>query len=196
MRRLICALFLLSAACRIGEVEPLPIAGPVPGVVAVWPVAIGGDPPGADVWFAGLSSALGRRGYRVLTPGLTRELLKSYELTEDLAKFGPALRADAVMQLEIREFDADGTSAVQHANWDLSWRLISTRGFGEQWSFRHQGYYSQAARYQVDPGRSFDEHSDPPIIVPIGGLGPRGFRTPAELLASLHNQAMERLPKL
>jgi hypothetical protein len=198
MRHACWLLLVVVGSCRIGGVETLPISGDAPSVIAVWPLAVGGDPPQADVWFAGLSQALARRGYRVLPPGVTRELLAGSELAKNApgSSVGRVLRADAVLRLEIREFEADGRAAVQHAQWDIVWHLVSTRGYGEQWSFRHHGTYSQAARASFDPGRSFDEQHTPPDIVPIGGLGPRGFRSPADLLASLHNQAMERLPKL
>lgn len=196
----LCCLLLLATmvgSCRIGGVEPVPISGVVPAVVAVWPVAIGAEPPEAALWFSGLSSALGRRGYHVLTPGITRELLAASELTVSAteSEIGRALRADALLRLEVREFEADGSTALQHAQWDLVWHLVSTRGHGEQWSFHHHGNYQQAARGSYDPGRSLDEFHTPPEIVPIGGRGPRGFRDPAELLAHLHNQAMEHLPK-
>lgn len=201
--RLRCLLLLATllattlGACRIGGVEPLPISGVVPEVVAVWPVAIGAVPPESAVWFAGLSSALGRRGYRVLTPGITRELLGGLDLALNVTNtdIGRALRADALLRLEVREFEAEGSTALQHAQWDLVWRLVSTRGHGVQWSYHHHGSYQQTARGTYDPGRSLDVHHAPPEIVPIGGRGPRGFRDAAELLAQLHNSAMERLPK-
>ena len=198
MRSSCLLLMTVLGACRLGGVEPLPISGVAPEVVAVWPVAAGGDPPEADMWFTGLSSALGRRGYRVLTPGITRELLGGSDLAVSAteANIGRALRADAVLRLEVREFEADGGTALQHAQWDLVWHLVSTRGYGEQWSFHHHGNYDQMARDTYDPGRSLDEHHAPPAIVPVGGRGPRGFRSPADLLAHLHNQAMEHLPKL
>lgn len=196
MRR--AALWLLAClgACRIGGVEPLPIRGEVPQVVAIWPLAVGANPPESEVWFTGLASALGRRGYRVVTPGVVREVLSSSDLTAGAtdSHVGRALRADAVLRLEVRRFEADGARALQHADWDLAWHLISTRGHGTQWSYQHNGTYHQAARVMRNPGRRLEEQRDMPDIVPIGGRGPRGFRDPAELLAHLHNAALERLP--
>jgi len=193
------ALLLLGClgACRIGGVEPLPITGEVPQVVAIWPLAVGASPPEADLWFTGLASALGRRGYRVVTHGVTREVLSSSDLTAGAtdSHIGRALRADAVLRLEVRAFEADGTRALQHAEWDLEWHLVSTRGHGTQWSYQHTGTYNQAARLPRNPGRRIEEQRDMPDIVPVGGRGPRGFRDPAELLAHLHNTAMEHLPK-
>ncbi|MFT4513206.1 MAG: hypothetical protein ACI89X_001253 [Planctomycetota bacterium] len=188
---------LLLGACRIGG-EPLPISGQAPEVIAVWPMAIGAEPPESDLWFAGLTSALLRRGYRVLPPGITAELLRTSDIAasaNNLEGFGRALRADAVLRLEVRRFDAEGSSGLQHAEWDLKWRLLSTRGYGEQWAFAHHGHYHQADHSTFDPGRSLDEHSEPRDIVPIGGARSPSFRNAAGLMANLNNLAASYLPK-
>lgn len=198
MRRVGSLLLLASlASCRIGGVEPLPLTGEVPQVVAIWPLALGAEPAEAEVWFSGLSMALGRRGYRVITPGMAREVLGQSDLTAGATEshVGRALRADAILQLEVRAFEADGTTALQHAEWDLSWHLLSTRGHGRQWTYRHNGNYHQAARVTFDPNRRLDRQQDMPDIIPVGGRGPKGYRNPSDLLAHLHSLAMEHLPK-
>lgn len=196
MRTIALLGLLLLGACRIGS-EPLPISGKAPEVIAIWPMAIGAEPPGSELWFAGLSSALSRRGYRVLPHGITAELLRTSDIAanaDNIEGVGRALRVDAVLRLEVRRFDAEGSSGLQHAEWDLKWRLLSTRGLGEQWAYGHHGHYHQADRATFDPGRSLDEQHQPRDIVPIGGRGSRGFRSAADLMANLNNMAMSRLP--
>lgn len=197
MRAFALAALLVLAACRIGG-EPLPISGDAPQVIAIWPMAIGAEPPDSDLWFAGLTSALSRRGYRVLPAGITAELLRTSDIAanaDNIEGVGRALRADAILRLEVRRFDAEGRGALQHAGWDLRWRLLSTRGFGEQWAYDHHGHYHQADRDSFDPGRSLDEQHELPAIVPVGGRGPKSYRDAADLMAHLNNLAMERLPK-
>ena len=193
------SLLHVCAACQIGGVTPLPIVGDAPQTMAIWPMAIGGEPPDDEVWFSGLAVALGRRGYRVMPAGITAQLLRSSDLadaTSDEQALGRALRVDAILRLDVRRFDADGRSGLQHAEWDLQWRLLSTRGHGQQWSYEHHGLFHQAARASYDPGRSLDEQHQPRDIVPIGGSHLPSFRNTGELLMQLNNTAMLRLPKL
>ena len=187
----------LLGSCQLSGVEPLPIVGDTPEVIAIWPLATGGEPPDADLWFTGLAVALGRRGYRVLPPAITAQLLRSSDIAEnasDDAAIGPALRADAVLRLDVRQFEAAGSFGLQDAEWDLEWRLVSTRGFGQQWSYVHRGYYRQADHQSFDPGRSLDEQYRPRDIVPIGGNRVPSFRNVGDLLLQLNNTAMAHLP--
>lgn len=201
MRTTILGLVCLVAlcGCRFGSgVEPLPISGDVPETVAVWPVVVGAEPPADELWFTGLAYHLGRRGYRVIAPGVTRELLASSDLAvslDDEASIGRALMADAVLYVDFRAFDAKGGGALQDASWDVAWRLRSTRGQGQQWAFVSNGRWRQADRDPLDSSRSFDEQVDPPPIVPVGGNAVPGFRDVAELMAHLHRSAMDHLPE-
>ena len=188
---------LLLGACRLG-VEPLPMSGPAPEVIAIWPLAMGAEPPDSDLWFAGMTGAVSRRGYRVLPPGISAELLRTSDVaaqSNNIEGIGRALRADAVLRLEVRRFDAEGSAGLRHAEWDLKWRLLSTRGHGEQWSYTHHGHYHQADYASFDPGRSLDEQHEPRDIVPIGGNRSPSYRSAADLMASLNNRAMSLLPK-
>jgi hypothetical protein len=198
MRFVVCLLLvlLLASACRFGDVIPIPIRGDEPQVVAVWPIAEGASPPRDELWFVGLAAALSRRGYRVIPPGVTAELLRQEGLASasDLADIGRALRADALMRFDVKSFDADGERSLRSADWDLEWQLISTRGQGSQWAFEHRGYWQQIDADPFDPARSLDWHHQQPDIIPIGGLGGPNFRGPDELLARLHGQAMAHLP--
>ena len=190
-------LLTLLGSCQIGRIEPLSIAGEAPVVIAIWPMAIGGDPPDSELWFSGLSSSLTRRGYRVLPPGITAELLRGSDIAFSAASMeevGRAVRADAVMRVEVGRFDAEGSYGLQHAEWDFEWRLLSTRGYGEQWSYSHHGAYQQADRLSYDPGRRLDEQHQLPDIVPIGGDRRPNYRNAVDLVVDLSNLAMMHLP--
>ena len=184
---------LFSAA-----VETSPIRGEVPGTIAIWPFVSGGVPPDADLWFSGMSYHVGRRGYRVIAPGVAREVLIGSDiapaLSDDWGAVGRALHADAVLLVEVSSFEARPAGALRHASWDLTWRLVSTRGQGEQWSHRAHGRWRQADRDPMDATRRFDAMASPPPLVPIGGPRIPGFRDARDLLAHLHGAAMESLP--
>ncbi len=196
---LAAALVAASAGCRFGAaVEATPIVGAAPQTVAVWPFAAGAEPPGDDLWFHGLAYHLGRRGYRVVAPGVAREVLASSDLASGLrdeAAVGRALLADAVLYVEVRGFDASGGRALKEASWDIVWRLVSTRGEGQQWSYANRGSWRQADRAPLESFRSFDEQQEPPPILPIGGSDVPAFRDTRDVMAHLHRVAMARLPE-
>jgi len=172
--------------------------GDVPEVIAVWPMADGGEPADDELWFSGLAAALRERGYHVMPPGITVQLLRDSDLvttTSDEQAIGRALRADAVMRLQVRCFDADNSAGLKHAEWDLKWTLLSTRGQGELWSFSHYGNYQKPTGDAFDPGRRLEAQRDTGDIVPIGGYRSLSFRTSEELLAHLNYLAMSHLPK-
>jgi len=197
MRIAALVVLLFAAGCRVG-VEPIPIRGEVPETVAIWPFVSGAEPPTDELWFTGLSYQLGKRGYRVVAPGVAREVLGASDLVvslDDEVGVGRALGADAVLFLELRQFEADGEGVLQHASWDVVWRMLSTRGQGQQWAFAAHGRWRQADRDPLDSSRSLDEQREPPPIRPIGGSGVPGFRDVRELMAHLNQSAMERLPE-
>ena len=190
----------LAAGCRFsGAVEVSPVSGPPPATVAIWPLAEGGEPPDADLWFAGLAYQLGRRGYRVVAPGVTREVLLASDLATaaaDLPAVGRALDADALLVVELHAFEARGRDVLRAASWDVSWSLVSTRGLGRQWAHAAHGSWRQADRAPLDSPRGFDEFEDPGPLVSIGGSAVPSFRDVEELVAHLHRAAMQRLPEL
>lgn len=190
---------IFLTACRFSaQVETSPIRGEVPDTIAIWPLVSGGMPPDADLWFSGLAYHIGRRGYRVIAPGVAREVLLGSDITpsgaDDWGAVGRALNADAVLLLEVSSFEARPAGALQQASWDLAWRLVSTRGQGQQWTHRAHGRWRQADRDPLDATRRFDAMSSPPPLVPIGGHRLPGFRDARDLFAYLHRAAMERLP--
>ena len=190
----------VPGACRLAVIEPEPLAGPVPAVIAVWPVAVTDSGAAADVLLSGLGMAVRGRGYAVVSTAVGRELLVGADLLPPdgvprrLAAIGQALSADAVMVLDVRAFESRPTSVggLAEARWDLGWRLLSTRGGGVLWSHVHHGLWRNSDGGGFDPLRRLDAL---PEIVPIGGDGRWHFGSVRELAAGLHRLAMEHLPR-
>ncbi|MBL8754237.1 MAG: hypothetical protein JNK15_13125 [Planctomycetes bacterium] len=193
LRGWVAGMAALFAACRT-PVEPEPIAGPVPSSIAVWPFVLGA--PGADgnLVLSGLAPAVVARGYRVIAPGVTEQLL----LDRGLDAGGPvvpakdAIAADAVLQVVVREFTARGKAPLQEARWDLQWRLVVPGSGAVAWQWSHRGGWRHDPGDVGDPHRALDAE---PELVPIGGRGRPPFRDVQELLANLHRSAMDHLPR-
>ncbi|MCB9877634.1 MAG: hypothetical protein H6835_08555 [Planctomycetes bacterium] len=189
-----------GAACHFGGPEPLPLRGATPALVAVWPHAFGASGEGHVDWFAGLGTELRRRGYGVVAPRVVRTMLVDAGLdpVEPSAAAAATLHADAVLELWVRTFDADGDgNGLQHARWDLEWRLVSQHGEGLQWRYAHHGTWRAADRARqtaLERSEELGPAAIPPIV-PIGGDGGPGFRDAASLLAFLHREAMQFLPE-
>lgn len=191
-------LSVIAGSCRFGAaVEVTPIEGLQPETVAIWPFAEGGTPADAEVWFTGLADQLGRRGYRVVAPGVAREVLMASELgvrMMDTTEVGRALNADALLVLELRSFEARGRKVLREASWDVAWSLVSARGQGRQWQHATRGSWRQADLAPLESLSGFDEVDDPRPIVPLGGSRVPSFRDVPMLVAHLHRDAMEHLP--
>jgi hypothetical protein len=185
------ALAASLAACRVGEPTPEPVRGELPRVVAVWPRAVAADANG-DCCLAGLDQALRGRGYRAVPVAVAAELLAAAPVAPaGPAAAGAVLGCEAVMELVVGEFTASGARPLREAQWDLQWRLVSTRGAGVVWSQTLRGRWVAPTRDFGDPHRPLDAE---PEIVPIGGGAPVTWRDEAELLAALHRTALARLP--
>lgn len=201
MRRwlILVALLGLSTSCSFdADVEPTPLLGDAPQTVAIWPFAAGGQPPDSEVWFTGLAYQLGRRGYRVIAPGVSRELLLGSDLAvalEDVEAVGRALAADAVLHVDVRAFESRGEGSLREASWDVAWRLVSTRGQGQQWAHVAHGAWHMADRERLESALGFEDIRGPLPPRSIGGPRVPSFRDVAELLAHLHREAMARLPE-
>lgn len=183
----------MAGACTIGgNIEPVPIRGPAPTVVAVWPFG-----QEHDSVLVGLAPALARRGYGSLPPDLVREILQAAEPPVDRsnpASVGRALRADAVLELRVVSLEIDEQDVLLRARWSLQWRLLSTRGAGEQWRFDHSGVWLRPEGEPFDPTRRVEPREDARDVVPIGGYHGPVFRSSRELVTWLHRHAMEHLP--
>ncbi|MEZ6037497.1 MAG: hypothetical protein R3F29_08455 [Planctomycetota bacterium] len=190
---------LTFGACHFGEPQPEPLVGQAPALVAIWPHVSGADGRRDVDWLAGLGVALRRRGYGVVAPRVAQSLLRDAGLddVQPSAAAAAALRADAVLELYVRAFDAGGDGGgLQHAQWDLEWRLVSQHGEGVQWRHDHHGTWRAADRAPQNAltrGEQIDSDAIPPIV-PIGGNGGPGFRDVTELMSFLHRDAMQFLP--
>lgn len=183
---------LAFVACQGLAVQPLPLRGEVPRTIAIWPFPQSATGADRELVFTGLVQALGARGYRVVSPAVSTQLLLEADLGPSASptSVGPVLGADAVLQVVVHDLQASGRP-LQQATWDCEWRLLSCRDGGVTWSFVHRGTWRQAAQDFGDPHRPPDAEPD---IVPIGGRGDRRFHDAAELVASLHRMAMAKLP--
>ena len=201
MRRspILVALLGLFASCSFGAgVEPTPLVGDSPETVAIWPFAAGATPPDGELWFTGIAYQLGRRGYRVVAPGVARELLLGTDLAaslEDPRAVGRALDADAVLHVDVRAFESRGERSLREARWDVAWRLVSTRGQGQQWAHAAHGRWRMTDRESVESALGFEDIRGPLPPRSVGGPRVPSFRDARELFAFLHREAMVRLPE-
>ena len=183
---------LALAGCRVPE-PAVPLRGPQPDVIAVWPQVPAALAAERALLVTGLDVALRARGYRVMAQAVSDQMLTDAGLLgedADRERVGRALGADALLQLEVREFAAAGTRPLRAARWDLRWRLVDGKTGAELWSFEHHGTATGNAYDTGDPLRAFDAE---PEIVPIGGRGPQGFRDAIDLVSWLHRHAFAHL---
>jgi len=198
MARLALAITMaLLAGCRFSMVEPQPLTGPQPSGVAVWPSLPVDFAEDEAALLTGLDLAVRSRGYRTTSLEVGRQLLSEAglwvshaEAPRDAAAVGRALGVDALLLLEVREFEAT-RGEFRDARWDLVWRLVSTRGGGVLWQYAHHGTWNRSREQRVDPLRRLDAEPD---IVPIGGPRAWDFRSTADLAANLHWLALAHLP--
>lgn len=186
-------LLVALGACRFGDPEPTPLRGPEPAVVAIWPHIAKEFAPARATLLAGLDGAVRARGYRVVTSPVAAEMLAAAGVAADAdpAAAGLALGADAVLVCAVRSFAAAGERPLQQAEWDLTWRLVSTRGMGELWSWNDRGTWLRPRADGRAPGEPLDAL---PEVANVGG-GPVTYRGADELCAALHRSAMLRLPR-
>jgi hypothetical protein len=129
----------------------------------------------------------------VVTSPVAAEMLAAAGVAADAdpAAAGLALGADAVLVCAVRSFAAAGERPLQQAEWDLTWRLVSTRGMGELWSWNDRGTWLRPRADGRAPGEPLDAL---PEVANVGG-GPVTYRGADELCAALHRSAMLRLPR-
>lgn len=183
------------AGCTFGPppVAPLPLAGPLPRVVAIWPFLPDAYRPHGELLLGSLAAALRARGPAVVPWAVAQELLRetlAASPQEAPAELRERLGADAALQLVVTDFAAQGTRPLREAQWDLTWRLVSLHDGQLQWSCTQRGHYVPP-RDVADPHRAFDAEPD---VVPIGGDRRIVYRDAAELVAALHRLAMAQLP--
>ncbi len=186
-----------ASGCQLATVEPEPLSGPMPSSIGIWPAVVETAGSQAPELLEGLDRAVRNRGYRGPSFEVGRRMLFDASPTaapptlDDLAGIGRLLEVDAILVLEVIRFAADG-ERLRSASWHLQWRLLSTNGHGELWSYEHHGSWTPRAPFDDDPLRRLDAE---PEVVPIGGDRTPHFRSVPELVAELHRLAMEHLPR-
>lgn len=184
------------AGCTLGRVPvPTPLRGQPPLVIAIWPAVAEPFAARRDELLRGLAPAAQRRGYRTIPAAVAEQMLKDplQIAPADLTAIGIRLGADALLELHVRQFEAEVGRALRAASWDLEWSLVSTRGLGTQWTFTHHGTWRANDVDRGDPLRPLDAEPD---LAPAVDRGQPGFRDAAELMAWLHHEAMLHLPEL
>lgn len=189
------AAFAVAAGCTFSPAPPapLPLSGPMPRVVVVWPILPDAFRPHGELLLGSLGAALRARGHTVVPWAVAQELLLDTPVAapqDAPAELRERLGADAALQLVVTDFTAEGTRPLREAQWDLAWRLVSLRDGQLQWSCTQRGHYVPP-RDVADPHRALDAEPD---VVPIGGDRRIVYRDAAELIAALHRLAMAQLP--
>lgn len=187
---------MLAGACQLGDVAMVPFVGPEPHSILVLPPLAGSRWP-PDLW-PGLARAAAARGYHVPALAVASQMLGDAGLVPaagggfDLAAIGRELQADAVLELEVRNFENENDGErFERARWDLTWRLLATRDGAVLWHFEHHGAWVRP-RDTSDPLRPVQAE---PEFVPLFAERAPMFHSRAELAEWLHRLAMARLPE-
>jgi hypothetical protein len=186
---------LLAASCTFGGVEPIPLAGPPPRAVLVWPRVGEVFAAYERELLSGLDLALLRRGYQVTSTAVARQLLAERGMLTmpppAPQRVGSELAVDAVLLLDVREFAPVG-DRLENASWDLRWELRSAQNDGVSWQFVHRGSWNRSTIVDEDPLRPID--TEPGLVPPATQVSP-SFRDAADLAAWLNRLAMDHLPR-
>ncbi len=170
--------------------EPVPLQGPPPRTVLVWPMVPGAAVP-PSLLLTGLDLAVRRRGYTIVASPIAERLLAEAEPSPtDDERVRRATGADAVLRLVVHEFQLEG-EPLQHADWDLAWELTATASGALLWRFGHHGRWDRRGPDAGHPHPRPDEEA-PPVLF---GARPPDFRDGSDLVAWLHRFALERLPR-
>ncbi|MCR9248605.1 MAG: hypothetical protein NXI31_26560 [bacterium] len=189
---------VLPSACSFAGVSTVPLSGPAPRSVALWPGLHSEYAAVGPMLFTGLGQALRSRGYRTTSVAVSRQLLLDSGADElapvptDLSAAGVALEADAVLVLEVHDFEAAGDGSLSSARWDLGWRLLSTRGHGVLWQHSHGGAWRRSSEGAFDSLERLDLDN---TVIPVGGDPGWSFRSVGDLAANLHRLALMHLPR-
>jgi hypothetical protein len=192
---------MFASGCGAPPVAVTPLRGPAPKGVLVLPPQ---DDTGAGrrdardlAWFA--DRALQERGYRALPLDVGFDLARRFGpgpgqplLPADLLRLGRAAAVDAVLTIDVAAFETEGSRPLQSAQWDVAWTLVGVADAAPLWQYRGRGTWHRAP---PDPGDLMRPIDAEPEVVPVGGMRPRDFRDERELAATLHRDAMARLPR-
>lgn len=202
MRRLLPAVLVTSfglGGCLLGESDPIPLRGPMPGTILVLPVRPI-DLPGdvGPALLSTISHALARRGYEVIPVARGLQLLEERGLDPDKAhaveEYAAAAReigADAFISMRVERWDAKYAPTLVHLEHDIGYRLWDAETGGLLWELRsHGGWNWDGAGVFSDPSSDLDAYLNP-------SSQPRAsspYRDDADAAVLVHRFAMRRLP--
>lgn len=184
------------AGCNLLPPEPEPLRGPAPRTIAISPAVPAAFTEQRTLLLTGLGEALAARGQRTMAIAVVEQML--VDAGVDAANATPqqvaaATGADAVLVLGVERFEFAGDRPLDHAAWDLSWRLL-TRAGGTQWRRQARGTWRLR---DVDQGAPMQQPEDQnqPTMHPIGGPAVPVFDDAIDLMSWLHRSALAYLPR-
>lgn len=185
-----------ASGCSWFQPTTQPLAGPPPRLVAISPAVPDAFRDQAGLLTTGLGEALAARGYRTSSRAVVAQMVADAggdPFGVSPAEVARTARADAVLVLAVRRFEAHGERPLDDAAWDLQWRLVTAGGL-ELW--RHEARGSWRPSDAGDPAlaSSFETEAQPEMHW-IGGAAVPTFRDAVDLVSWLHRSALTRLPR-
>lgn len=184
------------AGCNLLPPEPEPLRGQAPRTIAISPAVPAAFAGQRTLLLTGLGEALAARGQRAMAIAVVEQML--VDAGVDAASATPqqvaaATGADAVLVLGVERFEVAGDRPLDHAAWDVSWRLLTAAG-GTQWRREARGTWRLR---DVDQGDAMRQPEDlnQPTMHPIGGPVMPVFDDAIDLMSWLHRSALAYLPR-
>lgn len=190
-----CAIASL-AGCNLVPPKPEPLRGPAPRTIAISPSVPAAFVEQRALLMTGLCEALGARGQRSMALAVVEQMLVDAGVDATRAtpqQVAAATGADAVLVLGVERFEVAGDRPLDHAAWDLSWRLLTAAG-GTLWRREARGTWRLR---DVDHGDPMPQPEDEnqPTMHPIGGPAVPVFDDAIDLMSWLHRSALAYLPR-
>lgn len=187
---------LLFAGCHLVPPEPEPLRGPAPRTIAISPAVPAEFAGQRTLLLTGLGEALAARGQRSMALAVCEQMLVDAGLDPTRAtpqQVATATGADAVLVLGVERFEVVGERPLDHAAWDLSWRLLTAAG-GTLWRREARGRWRID---DVDTGEPMasPEQANQPSMQWIGGPPVPVFDDAIDLVSWLHRGALAYLPR-
>jgi len=192
------ALVVMAAlvGCNLVPPEPEPLRGPAPRTIAISPAVPAAFAEQRTLLLTGLGEALAARGQRTMAIAVVEQMLVDAGVDATNAtpqQVAAATGADAVLVLGVERFEFVGDRPLDHAAWDLSWRLLTAAG-GTQWRRQARGTWRLSDVEQGAPMQQ-PEDQNQPTMHPIGGLAVPVFDDAIDLMSWLHRSALAYLPR-
>ena len=184
------------AGCNLVPPEPEPLRGPAPRTIAISPAVPAAFAEQRTLLMTGLCEALGARGQRSMALAVVEQMLVDAGVDATTAtpqQVAAATGADAVLVLGVERFEFVGDRPLDHAAWDLSWRLLTAAG-GTLWRREARGTWRLRDVDQSDPMPE-PEDQNQPTMHPIGGPAVPVFDDAIDLMSWLHRSALAYLPR-